>query len=117
MILSKEYTFGDWALTNLPGYTKGMKEHTGNINCSGQEITSLYGCPEVINGYFDCGMNKLTSFKISLRKLYCDIIIKRKGKKMQEDIREYTFEEWALKNLKGYTKGIKEYNGHIDGLS
>ena len=35
----------------------------GDFNCSDNNLTSLEGCPTVINGGFHCGFNNLTSLK------------------------------------------------------
>jgi len=42
----------------------------GYFNCHGNKLTSLKGAPKIVNGNFMCGENKLTSFK------YAPLIIK-----------------------------------------
>lgn len=53
-------TFLDWYGTDLTGQT-----FEGTLDCSCEDLTSLKGCPEVVNGGFDCSFNKLTSLKHS----------------------------------------------------
>ena len=50
-------------LTDLFGEDLTGKIYEGNINCSGMGLTSLKGCPEVVNGYFNCSNNHLTSLE------------------------------------------------------
>lgn len=36
---------------------------SGNFNCSNCDLTTLEGCPEIVDGDFNCSFNKITSFK------------------------------------------------------
>ena len=47
-------------LTSLKGCPKIVN---GNFYCHYNKLTSLEGCPEIINGIFNCGTNNLTSLK------------------------------------------------------
>ena len=46
-------------------YGKDLSAQTyeGYLDCSGQNLTSLFGCPSIVTGYFDCSDNKLTSLE------------------------------------------------------
>jgi hypothetical protein len=65
--------------------------HNGNVYCVNEHLTSLEGCPQIVNGDFDCSINDLQSlqycpqnvkgdFHCSINKLqslqYCPQIIK-----------------------------------------
>ena len=39
------------------------KTWKGDLSCSYNNLTSLEGCPEVVEGYFNCSYNKLTSLE------------------------------------------------------
>jgi len=42
-----------------------FKNEKDNIDCSKQGITTLFGAPKKVNGYFDCEYNNLTSLKFA----------------------------------------------------
>lgn len=76
-----EYTFEDWALEYLDGYEKDMETYDGDIECvphviwsdyddrdgysekRSKRITSLKGCPKIINGNFNCSENELKTLE------------------------------------------------------
>jgi hypothetical protein len=37
--------------------------HVGGFSCNLNNLTSLRGCPRIVNGLFDCSRNKLTSLR------------------------------------------------------
>jgi hypothetical protein len=50
------------SVKDLPGYP--FKDpYKGDFNCHTNELTSLEGCPKVINGHFYCSYNKLQSLQ------------------------------------------------------
>lgn len=51
-------SFAEWFGEDLTGQT-----YEGDIDCSNEELTSLYGAPEYVEGHFYCYNNKLTSLK------------------------------------------------------
>lgn len=53
-----EKTFIDLFGEDMTGTT-----YDGNINCIGMGLTSLKGCPKIVNGYFNCANNHLTSLE------------------------------------------------------
>ena len=63
-------SFAAWYGEDLSGQT-----YDGNLNCSFENLTSLFGCPSTITGSFDCSYNKLTSLEGSPkevgRNFYC----------------------------------------------
>lgn len=51
-------TFEEWFGSDLTGQT-----YEGLLYCSDNRLTSLKGCPEVVNGNFSCSNNRLTSLE------------------------------------------------------
>lgn len=51
-------TFEEWYGADLTGQT-----FEGDMNCYYNDLTSLKGCPKVVNGAFDCSFNQLTSLE------------------------------------------------------
>lgn len=57
---------------NVDSIDVQFKISNGDFNCSGNNLTSLIGCPEIVYGNFDCSENKLTSLKGSPNEVYGD---------------------------------------------
>jgi hypothetical protein len=56
------------SVKDLKGYP--FKDpYDGNFNCLGEQLTSLEGCPQIVNGNFYCSSNKLQSLQ------YCPQIV------------------------------------------
>lgn len=51
-------TFAEWFGKDLTGQT-----YDGDINCSGEGLTSLKGAPKIVKGSFWCDKNRLTSLE------------------------------------------------------
>lgn len=93
--MKKEYTFKEWAIENLKDYSPNMKVYNGDIDCSAQskeivvgegdhgmsgrydiyetiyinQLTSLEGCPKIVNGSFNCSHNLLTSLEYAPKEV------------------------------------------------
>lgn len=69
-IINKDYTINtsysvyleDMKLTKLPEFIQ-FNIVKGDFEISGNELTTLKGCPKKIYGYFACNSNNLTSLK------------------------------------------------------
>lgn len=100
MFGTKEYeegTFGHW-WTILGNDDIEGKVYDGDIDCSGQELTSLEGCPRKVLREFNCSSNKLETLEGG----------------PQETGRNYTCHLNGLKSLKGGPKIVKGYFGCTD---
>jgi hypothetical protein len=53
---------------NFPSYINFNHVH-GNVNLVSCNLTSLKGCPKIIDGWFSCDRNKLTSLKYGPKKV------------------------------------------------
>ena len=51
-------SFAAWYGKDLSGRT-----YKGGLSCSHENLTSLFGCPSIVTGYFICSYNKLTSLE------------------------------------------------------
>ena len=51
-------SFAEWYGEDLTGQT-----YEGGLNCSHKRLTSLFGCPSKVTGYFWCSENQLTSLE------------------------------------------------------
>lgn len=56
-------SFAEWYGEDLTGQT-----YEGNLDCSVQNLTSLFGCPSKVTEDFNCTYNELTSLKVHLKK-------------------------------------------------
>ena len=50
----------DLVIKSLP---LNFRKVSGHFDCSGNILTSLYGCPEFVGGNFNCEKNKITSLE------------------------------------------------------
>jgi hypothetical protein len=57
------------SVNDLPGYPFD-DPYKGDFECYNRQLTSLEGCPKVVNGNFDCYLNNLKSLQ------YCPQIVK-----------------------------------------
>lgn len=57
-------SFAAWYGEDLTGQT-----YEGDIDCSNEELTSLYGAPEYVGNEFNCSNNQLTSLKGAPKKV------------------------------------------------
>ena len=53
-----EGSFAEWFGKDLTGQT-----YEGRIDCSGKDLTSLFGCPSIVTGSFYCRHNSLTTLE------------------------------------------------------
>jgi hypothetical protein len=49
-------------INKIPLWLKDI-EIDGNFYCDGAGLTTLEGCPEIVNGYFSCSNNYLTTLQ------------------------------------------------------
>ena len=83
-----EGSFAEWYGKDLSGQT-----YEGNLNCSNKNLTSLFGCPSSVTGYFDCSDNKLTSLEGAPKEV---------GGSFDCSLNELTSLEGAPKEVRGY---------------
>jgi len=53
-------------------FLKNLKEVNGEVNCGASYLTTLEGCPKIVNGDFWCQCNK-TRFKLKVVEQYCNV--------------------------------------------
>jgi len=72
------FVYGNVDLRNMLGNLKKLpftfSEVRGNFDCSGNNLTTLEGCPMDVGGYFNCSWNKLTSLEHSPKIVEGDYI-------------------------------------------
>lgn len=65
----------DLVYSNITEIKIKFNEIKGNFNCSGNLLTSLKGCPEIVRGNFACSNNQLESLESSAKivdgSFYC----------------------------------------------
>ena len=103
-LLDVDYNFhcAQQNLTDFKGVRFGHVK--GDFYCEGNQLTSLEGAPQTINGYFDCDNNQLTSLEGAPQtvrgEFYCDdnpvseetlssiFALMQKGKSYQQALEE-----------------------------
>ena len=65
----KKGEFGYWWTVEQGNEDIEGKVYNGNIDCLGQKLTSLKGCPKEVTNMFNCSGNKLTSLKYGPEKV------------------------------------------------
>ncbi len=68
-------------ITKLPVI---FRKVTGEFDCGSNSLTTLMGCPLIIDGEFDCSFNNLTSLKYCPSIVYGDFICYRNNLKSLE---------------------------------
>ena len=75
-------------LKELPNLN--INKVNGSFNCSNNKLTSLKGCPKIINDDFECGGNQLTSLKGCPKEVNGDFICWNNKKEFtKEEVRQY----------------------------